>query len=311
MSGKMGSLISEFAPIYKHPSLWYAVKNSSVEPMGMNIEITDDFDLKKIAESGQCFRWTAMDGSWRIPFRDSCLYISEIGGHMYDLDCRRAEFGALWRPYFDLDTDYRGIRGRIDPARDPFLFKAAQAEQGIRILRQDPWEALVSFIISQNRNIPAIRRSIDLLCRAAGERREDRRGLPYFTFPTPEAVLALDDAALEACRLGYRRRYVFAAAEAAAEGRIDLNALAAAPEEETMAALTGLFGVGIKVASCVSLFGLHHLDAFPVDVWMRRVLEEEYPAGFPFSLYRPFSGVCQQYLFAYYRNHVRQANAGN
>ena len=278
----------------------------------MNIEIRDDFDLKKIAESGQCFRWTTLeDGSWRIPYRGSCLHISVSGKHSYALDCSREEFDDLWRPYFDLDTDYRGIRSRIDPALDPFLFKAAQAEQGIRILRQEPWEALVSFIISQNRNIPAIRRSIDLLCRAAGERKEDRRGLPYFTFPSPEAILDLDGAALEACRLGYRRRYVLAAAEWVSEGRIDLGSLLTASEEETLAALTALCGVGIKVASCVSLFGLHHLDAFPVDVWMRRVLEAEYPEGFPFTLYRPYSGVCQQYLFAYYRDHARKADVSN
>ena len=122
----------------------------------------DDFDLDRIAESGQCFRWEPLeDGGYRIPFRNSCLHIRDTENGKFELDCSVEEFQALWRDYFDLDTDYSGIRARVDKLQDPFLYCAAQAEQGIRILRQDPWETLVSFIISQNRNIPAIRRSID------------------------------------------------------------------------------------------------------------------------------------------------------
>ena len=268
----------------------------------MHLLPQDDFDLDRIAESGQCFRWEpAEGGGYRIPFREECLYIRAAGEGGFELDCSEAEFLALWRDYFDQDTDYSGIRNRIDREEDPFLFRAAQAEQGIRILRQDPWETLVSFIISQNRNIPAIRRSISLLCRAAGGERRDRRGERYFVFPSPEDVLRLGDEALDSCRLGYRAKYVRAAARAAAEGRFSAESLLEAPEEETVAALTTLYGVGIKVASCVSLFGLHHLDAFPVDVWIRRVLESEYPGGYPYALYSPYNGVYQQYMFAYCR----------
>lgn len=264
---------------------------------------SDDFDLRRIAESGQCFRWEpAASGGYRIPFRDRCLYIRPLENGGLELDCGEAEFRTLWRDYFDLENDYSGIRGRVDRERDPYLFRAVQAGRGIRILRQDPWETLVSFIISQNRNIPAIRRSVDLLCRAAGEVREDRQGLAYHTFPEPERILRLDAAALDACRLGYRGKYVRAAALAAAEGRLSLNSLAEAGEEEARIALTGLYGVGAKVASCVSLFGLHHLDAFPVDVWIRRVLEAEYPGGYPYDRYSPYNGVYQQYMFAYSRS---------
>ena len=269
----------------------------------MRVTVSDDFDLDRIGESGQCFRWEKLeDGSWRIPFLGRCLRIAKKGEGEYEPDCGEAEFRDLWAGYFDLETDYSAIRERIDPARDPFLWEAAEAGRGIRILRQDPWEALVSFIISQNRNIPAIRRSVSLLCACAGERHTDSRGEPFFTFPTPEAVLALREETLEACRLGYRTKYVLAAARAAAEGSLDLEALGEAPEEETLSALTALYGVGRKVASCVSLFGLHHLDAFPVDVWMRRVLETRYPQGYPAEEYRPWNGVYQQYLFAYIRS---------
>lgn len=271
----------------------------------------DDFDPDRIAESGQCFRWAPVEsGGYRIPFRKSCLYIrtAEDGG--LELDCGETEFRAVWREYFDLDTDYAALRDRVDRELDPFLFRAVRAQRGIRILRQDPWETLVSFIISQNRNIPAIRRSVELLCRAAGDAGVDRRGIPFYAFPGPERILRLDDAALDSCRLGYRAKYVRAAARAAAEGRLRLGSLAEAPEEETLAALTSLYGVGIKVASCVSLFGLHHLDAFPVDVWIRRVLEAEYPNGYPRERYSPYNGVYQQYMFACYRGREKEKDHG-
>lgn len=269
----------------------------------MEIEINDDFDLRRIHESGQCFRWEPVgERGFRIPHREACLRIEPRGERTWQLDCTAAEFDALWRDYFDLDEDYAHIRARIDPESDPFLFRASEQEKGIRILRQDLWETLVSFILSQNRSIPVIRRSIALLCRAAGERKIDRAGEAYYTFPAPEALSALSDAALADCRLGYRCRYVKAAAQWALEGGLDGAAFAGLSDEEAMAALTGICGVGIKVASCVSLFGLHRTDAFPVDTWMRRVLETEYPQGYPMERYRPYNGVYQQYMFACYRN---------
>jgi N-glycosylase/DNA lyase len=268
----------------------------------VNIEIHDDFDLKRIADSGQCFRWSRCGDGWRILSGADCLYIAPLGASRYAVDCDAAAFDARWRDYFDLGENYTAIRSRIDPAADPYLWAAAESEQGIRILRQDPWETLVSFIISQNRNIPAIRRGIELLAAACGDERTDSAGQPYFAFPAPEAVAALDDDALRGCALGYRVPYVRAAARAVLDGVMDFAALCAADAAAAMAALTGLYGVGVKVASCVSLFGLHHLDAFPQDVWIKRILAREYPAGWPFGAYAPFNGVYQQYMFAYERS---------
>lgn len=268
----------------------------------MRIEFTDDFDPRLIAESGQCFRWYALDDKrWRVLHGAHCLILTEAGPRTYDLDCTEAEYDAVWRPYLDMDESYAAIRARIDPAEDPFLYAAAENQRGLRILRQDPWEALASFIISQNRNIPAIRRSIEFLCQAAGAACRDSREAPYFAFPTPEAVAAMDDAALASCKLGYRDGYLRAAAEAVASGRVDLAALCQASPEASLASLLTLKGVGVKVAACVQLFGLHQLDAFPIDVWIRRVLDAEYPGGYPRERYSPYNGVCQQYMFAYYR----------
>ena len=272
----------------------------------MRIQISDDFDLDRIADSGQCFRWTKRDDirglSYRIIAGEKCLYITALGDGCYDFSCTEEEYKHFWENYFDLKESYRGIRERIDPAQDSFLWEAAEHEKGIRILRQDAWEMLITFTISQNKNIPAIRRCVEMLSEMCGERMTDVWGRQYFGFPRAEAVAALSEDKLLSCKLGYRGKYVHAGAEAVRRGEIDLGALAAADERTTIAELTGLYGVGVKVANCVSLFGLHHVDAFPVDVWVKRILAREYPGGYPFEKHAPYNGVYQQYMFAYYRH---------
>ncbi len=273
----------------------------------MTIHIEDDFDLERIAESGQCFRWERLSaGRYRILNGASCVYAEEMGDRSFFFSCTASEFDAVWQDYFALEENYSAIRGRIDPEKDPFLWSAAEQEKGIRILRQDPWETLITFILSQNKNIPAIRRSIEALCALCGSRKKDHNGQDYFAFPDPTALASLSETELKACGLGYRWRYVLEAAKAVAEGRLDLNALQDAGEERTMKELTALFGVGVKVASCVSLFGLHHLNAFPQDVWIKRILKNEYPQEYPFHVYSPYNGVYQQYMFAYYRDRQRK-----
>ena len=268
----------------------------------MKIHLTDDFNLDRIADSGQCFRWKKdEDGAYRIIHRDHRLRIKALEMNTFSLSCPEEDYRNIWHDYFDFGQDYRSVRERIDSEEDAFLTRACEYGKGIRILRQDPWEMLISFIISQNKNIPAIKKSVELLCEAAGKKREDEQG-SYFLFPGPEEILALTDEALSACKLGYRCRYVRAAAMDVAEGRLDLERLRQEPEEATIKALTGVCGVGVKVANCVSLFGLHHVDAFPIDVWIRRILEAEYPNGYPMEKYSPYNGIYQQYMFYYYRN---------
>ncbi len=270
---------------------------------GVTIEIQDDFDLHRIAVSGQCFRWSWLnDHTVRIIAADQCVHVTEAGNHLYHFDCDEESFRSFWHPYFDLDEEYRAIREQIDPAADPFLWTAASMETGIRILRQDPWEMLITSVITQNRNIPAIQRSIEMLSEMAGEKKMDNRGMTYYAFPLPERIASLAEDQLIACKLGYRWKYVHAVAEAVHQHRIDLSALRCINCSDAIRELTGLYGIGNKVASCVALFGLHHLDAFPRDVWINRVLENEYPNGYPFEQYSPYNGVYQQYMFAYYRN---------
>ena len=279
----------------------------------MEIHITDDFDLDRIADSGQCFRWRKDDsddsgdsGAYRIIHKGHCLKIRPLGNAMFRLSCSEDEYREIWHDYFDFGENYRSVRERVSREEDPFLADACEYGKGIRILRQDPWEMLVSFIISQNKNIPAIKKSIELLCETAGKRCEnteqEREDDGQLVFPSPEQILSLSDEALAACRLGYRCRYVKAAASDVAEGKLDLDSLRDAPEEETIKGLMSVCGVGVKVANCISLFGLHHIDAFPIDVWIRRILDNEYPSGYPKERYSPYNGIYQQYMFYYYRN---------
>jgi 3-methyladenine DNA glycosylase/8-oxoguanine DNA glycosylase len=187
----------------------FSIQSQFGEDSGMIVTIHDDFDPGRIADSGQCFRWEPVEpDTYRIIAGAECLYLTALDENRYELTCSEGSFVAFWRSYLDLDENYTRIRSRIDPASDPFLSPAAEHEKGIRILRQDPWEMLVTFIISQNRNIPAIRRSVELLAETCGERRIDSRGRPYYAFPPPSAVADLSEEELTKCRLGYRCRYI-------------------------------------------------------------------------------------------------------
>lgn len=256
-------------------------------------------DLDQIAASGQCFTWQRLgEGHYGIPARGSYVEAEQRGERLV-FSCGETEFEALWADYFDLSTDYEAIQAAIDPA-DGYLRAAARYGRGIRVLRQDLWEVLVSFLISQNNNIGRITRSVQGLCRRWGEER--RAGSrTYWSFPSPAALVGASESDFAALGLGYRARYlVRLTAEVEAAGYEDwARRLRAAGAEEAMERLTGLYGVGKKVAQCVCLFGLHQVDAFPVDTHIRRVLEAHYPAGFDLERYKGYGGILQQYLFYY------------
>lgn len=260
-----------------------------------------DFNLKKIADSGQCFRLNQLEpGRFRLTARNRCVELTERAD-AWALDCPEAEFNALWRGYFDLDADYAAFRAAV-PEKDTYLTAAAEFGTGIRILRQDPWEMLVTFIISQRKNIPAIRACVETLCARYGESLG-----PEYAFPSPAALSEAGEEGLRACALGYRAGYVLAAAQLVQTGTLDLQTLASLGDQELLEALTVVPGVGVKVANCVSLFGYHRIAAFPRDVWINRVVREHYRGRFPLYRYKGFAGVMQQYLFYYARHEEKNA----
>lgn len=260
------------------------------------------FSPAQIADSGQCFRMTERNGVWRVIRRDRLLTLTprEDG---FELDCSEKEFENVWKPYFDLDEDYDRFRSAV--SGDPFLERAAEFGKGIRILRQDPWETLCTFIISQNNNIPKIKKSVEALCRLFGKEKRTGNEI-YFAFPTPERLSSLNEkerALLRSeCVLGYRDKFVLDAAESVRSGRTNLDELQQADNETLFSRLTALNGVGKKVASCVMLFGFRRIDAFPIDTWIQKILDNEYGGAFNPSKYVGFQGVIQQYMFYYYRN---------
>lgn len=260
--------------------------------------ILENFQLSQICDSGQCFRMERKgENSFRILAGDRCLEASQKGKRC-EFFCTGKEFDDFWFSYFDLGTDYREYMERINP-RDRYLTEAAALGAGIRILRQEPWEMIVSFLISQQNNIARIRRCIGSLCEKYGEEKTDFRGEGYRAFPKPESLAGLEENALMECNLGYRSKYVVRAAREVAAGSFDLKRLKRLSYLAARAELMRLSGVGEKVADCICLFGLHQLEAFPVDTHIRQSLEAHYKRGFPNRRYRGIRGVVQQYIFYY------------
>lgn len=260
------------------------------------------FDISKIAESGQCFRLNENEeGTYGLIHKGRYLEIGYRPDSMqYEFECSTDEYERIWKDYFDMTFDYAGIESAVDK-KDAFLVNAVRYGSGIRILKQDPWEMLISFIISQRKSIPAIKTSIEKLCRLCGREIHTKRGIRY-AFPSSEEVAGLTYDELASCSLGYRTKYVAAAAEAAANGSIDLDALYELSDGDLKEELLRLYGVGTKVADCIMLFAYHRLDSFPEDVWIKRAMENEYPKGFPAEKYSGYAGIMQQYIFFYMRN---------
>lgn len=267
----------------------------------IDIFIKNDYiDLKKIAESGQCFRWKKIcPGRYFVisDGRTACFFQEKTGIRIL---CHEKD-EEYFRRYLDLDTDYGKIIEQIDP-EDRFLSGAAKMGKGIRILRQDLWEMIVSFIISQRNNIPRIMKSIDALCEKLGEQIVfDYEGEHFvgYTFPAPEVIVGAD---LSEFKFGYREKYIRQTAEDILEGKFDLEEVKDAVDEgktpeQVKEMLKQLKGVGEKVASCIQLFGLHQLSLFPIDTWIAKVEKMYYNGHFPVEKYKDAAGIMQQYLF--------------
>ena len=286
--------------------------------------ILTDFDIRTIMNSGQVFRirpllrdsgfttaagetFLAAAGSHAVLIRQK----PEAEGRMrVSFSCTEEEFSDFWNGYFDLNRDYEAIRRSVDPG-DSFLTSAVRCGRGIRILRQDLWETIISFLVSQNNNITRIRRSLEALCERYGEKipvnafpdipSASLTDASVHAFPSPEAILKGGTDGLEGLGLGYRDKYIFRMAQRCVgqEGREWLSLLRKGSYEDALALLLREYGIGKKVADCICLFALHHVDAFPVDTHMKQILSAFYPEGFPFSRYEGYAGILQQYMFYY------------
>lgn len=260
--------------------------------------IVGNFDLAQICRSGQCFRMKEKpDGSYSVIAGKRYLELEQQGEECL-FYCEEAEFHDFWEEYFDLKGEYASYIGRVDPD-DLYLRNAAEFGSGIRILQQDLWEMIVTFLISQQNNIIRIRRCIENICERYGERLVNDRGESFYAFPAPEALAEIEENALMECNLGYRSKYVVRTAKSVVSGETDLEAVSRMPYREAREELMKLFGVGGKVADCICLFALHKLEAFPIDTHINQALKAHYEHGFPMRRYEGFQGVLQQYIFYY------------
>lgn len=257
---------------------------------------TDYFDIGQICNSGQCFRMEKRQGN-RYSVIASGKYLEvEQKGKECVFFCKEEEFESFWKQYFDLEQDYGAYIQRVDPS-DEYLVYAAKQGSGIRILKQDLWEMTVSFLISQQNHIQRIRRCIYNICERFGEERENFRKEKYYIFPEPEALACASEEDLRECNLGYRSKYVLRTAQSIANGEIKLAEIRGMEYEDAKKELLRLYGVGVKVADCICLFGLHKLEAFPVDTHIRQAVEKHYSGKFPKERYKGMEGVMQQYVF--------------
>ena len=250
----------------------------------------DHMNLHQIANSGQCFRWQQInDNTYKIPAFGKELTITQ-DRNTFILSCDESEWNSLWKNYFDVDTDtdYNEVENIIMESNDDFLKAAYQFGSGIRILRQDLWEMIISFIISQNNNIPRIRKSIEKLCDTY-----------YGKFPPPLWLFNID---LSNMGLGYRTKYIENACEwiftnYSFTGKLNISY--SYDKEQLMK----IKGVGNKVANCICLFALHHLDAFPIDTHIKKIIDREYGGKLPKWANSKYAGLFQQYIFYYELSH--------
>lgn len=264
----------------------------------MNISITDDFDLGKIIASGQCFRAKEVRGGlYRFITGENILYIQRTDNQQYDINCDSRQWRNVWAPYFSLDLDYKEIRKNAK-GKNRFIDLAMDEGVGLRVLRQDPWEMLISFIISQRKSIPAISKSVNMIAERFGSTIITEYE-QINTFPSAKQLYGVTSEELTECSLGYRTPYVLDAIQKVSSGEIRLEKLTLLNDDLLLRRLMQIHGVGKKVANCVCLFGYGRTGAVPVDVWIKRAIDEECFGQNPFDSYSSAAGIMQQYVFLY------------
>lgn len=261
------------------------------------IEAASDFDLSETFNCGQCFRWNQISENEfvGVAFERVVKILKEKNKVILKGTSVSADFASIWRNYFDLSTDYSAIKLSLSKL-DSTLSLACKYAPGIRILRQEPWETLCSFIISQNNNIPRIKGIVERLCNNFGNEIEPQ----FFSFPSNTRLAELNKSDLAPLKCGFRDEYILDAANKVSSGEVDFEKIKNLPINEARSELMKIKGVGPKVAECTLLYGFHRLEAFPVDVWMKRALSTFFPEK-DISYFGKYAGIAQQYIFHYSR----------
>lgn len=272
--------------------------------------ISEDFEPKHVFECGQCFRWLREeDGSYTGVVQGKVINVKKENDLIIFDNTNKEDFENIWFDYFDLGRNYGEIKKQLK-VMDEYLEKATEFGQGIRILQQDGWEMLISFIISANNRIPMIQRAINNLSERYGKFIGEYRGKKYYAFPTPEELSKVSVEDIRACQTGFRDKYIKSVVDYVNENNEDVLSYRKLDTGECIKELVKFNGVGPKVADCIALFGMQKYDTFPVDVWVKRVMEEFYVEDnlslpkirkFALDKFGDLAGFAQQYLFYYAR----------
>ena len=275
-----------------------------------------DYDLAATLESGQVFRWRQMDNAWHGFIGKNVVRLTQTENSMHAETAVPVENWDWLRQFLQSEIDLGAVL-KTFPDDEP-MRAAVAACRGLRLLRQDPWECLASFILSSTKQIVQIRQIVALLCARFGERLAPPPPIQngfYYSFPTAEKIASVNESQLRACKMGFRAPSLHAAARRIADGSFDLEKIRALDYAAARAELMTLRGVGGKIADCVLLFGYGFDSAFPVDVWIERALQELYfprrrasdkrLRHFAATHFGPHAGYAQQYLFHYMRTKLK------
>ena len=285
------------------------------------LEKQESFNLKHIFECGQCFRWNKLeDNSYIGVIKDAVINVKEENGKfIFTGSTINGNLKEIIRYYFDLDTNYTEYK-KILSNIDNYLKESIKFGSGIRILRQDLWECIISFIISANNNIPRIKKIIEKLSKEYGKKIEFNGNIYYF-FPTPEELSKASVEDLRNLGLGFRDKRIYNTTKMIIENEVNLNSIKSMDDTEKMKnELLKLDGVGPKVADCILLFALKRIDVFPIDVWVRRVMNDLYIHNIneekvnkkelqklAEDKFGSLQGIAQQYLFYWKREEGKSA----
>ena len=274
------------------------------------LENIEDFNPKHIFECGQCFRWNLEeDESYTGVAFGKVINVSKEGKNVYLKNTNIEDFNNIWYDYFDLGTNYKEIKDKLR-VMDEYLDKATEFGEGIRILNQDSWEMIISFIISSNNRIPMIKRAIDNLSQKYGDYIGKYNNKEYYSFPTPQQLSKATIEDIRACQTGFRDKYIKSTVENVLNNKENVYEYKKLQTDECIKKLCEFNGVGPKVADCIALFGMEKIDTFPVDVWVKRVMQEFYVSEdlslpkirkYAIDKFGYLSGYAQQYLFYYAR----------
>ena len=266
------------------------------------IDTPSCFNLSRIFDCGQCFRFNKTDNSksryYGVAF-SKYIEISQDDKKLYFHDVSHEDFNTVWKSFFDLDTDYDSIISTF--SEDAPLKEALTHSQGIRILKQDSWEALCSFIISQNNNIPRIKGIIENMSKEYGTAIHEAGGNTFYSFPTPKALLDAGEDKIFALKTGFRAKYIYDCARLIENGDINLDDIRNMPLELAGETLMKIKGVGPKVCACALLYGFGRYAAMPIDVWVKKILDKYYGGKVSENLSGKYAGIAQQYLFYHER----------